>query len=413
MTAVSPAPPACPNCAQPTTSIGTAEPWCPACEWNLEIPASVGWGWLDRRLYAVATRLTTGQFKALAEGPLTPRRTTTARVATLAAAVVLLAGVLAIFGLGVWLVLYDFFNVSTVLGLVLIAIAVALRPRLPRLPDDVIVLDPARTPALNGLVQRVASAVGAPAPTILLLGYDLNASTRSVGLKRERALRIGLPLWATLEPQERVALLGHEMGHFVNGDVRRGLLTQMSKTTLDKVADLFDTRTRGEGPVEFLIAIATTLIGWTVSRIAMALQLLLYWISQRDSQRAEYLADELAARAGGSAAAIGLFDHLLLHLPIDTVMRREARAGNGPDAWLAAARIARANQAANVPALRRLSRRTEVSLFASHPPTALRAEMLERRPRQAAAVTLTEAESARIDAELATPAKRVRVALTE
>ncbi|XVV09085.1 M48 family metalloprotease [Actinoplanes sp. CA-131856] len=380
---------------------------------DAEAPVVFGWKWLDRPLHRVAVRLTAGQFERLAEGPLVRGGTSLARVATIAASIVLLAAVLAVAALGVWLVLYDFFSVSTVLGLVLLAVAVVLRPRLPRLPGGVIVLDPARTPALVALVERVATAVGAPAPRIFLLGYDLGAFTMSVGVKRERVLCLGLPLWATLEPQERVALLGHEMGHFVNGDVRRGLLTQMSRRTLAQVADLFATRTRGDGPIDFLIGVVTTLINGIVSRTSAALQLLLLWTSMRDSQRAEYLADELGARAGGSAAAASLADFLLLRDPIDTVVRREARAGNGPEAWLEAARVARANQSPNLPAMRERSHRAEASLDASHPPSGLRAEMLRRRPQLAAEVVLTEAESARIDAELAPHVTRVRLALTE
>ncbi|XVU21888.1 M48 family metalloprotease [Actinoplanes sp. CA-054009] len=380
---------------------------------DVEAPVVFGWKWLDRPLHRVAVRLTEAQFENLVEGPLVRRGTSPARVATLAASIVLLAAVLAVAAVGVWLVLYDFFSVSTVLGLVLLAVAFVLRPRLSGLPGGVIVLDPARTPALVALVERVATAVGAPAPAIFLLGYDLNAYTMSVGLKRERVLCLGLPLWATLEPQERVALLGHELGHFVNGDARRGLLTQMSRRTLAQVAHLFSTRTQGEGLIGFLAGVITTAISVIVSRTSMALQLLLLWTSLRDSQRAEYLADELAARAGGSAAAAALADSMLLHDPIDTVVRREARAGNGPDAWLAAARVARANQAPHVPAMRQLSRRAEASLFASHPPSGLRAEMVRARPQLPAAVVLTEAESARIDAELAPHVKRVRLALTE
>ena len=145
----------------------------------------------------------------------------------------------------------------------------------------------------------------------------------------------------------------------------------------------------------------------------MAMQLVLLWMSQRDSQRAEYLADEMGARAGGTAAAIRLTDHLLLATAIDTVMSREARAGNGMPAWRAAAMVARTNQAPNVPLLRRLTRHTESSLFASHPPTGLRAEMLEPHPEHAAAVTLDDEGAARIDAELAKFADRIRRALAE
>lgn len=402
----------CPDCAEPTVTTGLGRPWCPACDWNLGQagPATFGWRWIDRRLHRVTVRMNAAQFAALADGPLTPGTMTAARLTTVAAAVVLLAGVLAIAVLGVWLVVFDFFSVSTVLGLLLLGVAFVLRPRLGRLSaltDDRARLEPARAPQLFALVQRVAAAIGAPAPQAVILGYDLNAFTTTVGLRRTRVLALGLPLWATLEPQEWVALLGHELGHFVNGDVRRGPLTQIAETTLVRVGHLFDT----DGPsyggiVGTITTIITRALEWLVSTTARALALLLVWTSRRDSQGAEYLADEMGARAGGSDAAIGLADHLVIMESIDTVVRREARAGNGMPAWHEAARVARANLAPSLPVLRRLTRHTEASLTATHPPAGLRAEMLERRPRLAAAVTLTETAAEDIDRELAGYQKR-------
>lgn len=379
-------------------------------------PALSGWRWIDRRLHRVAGHLTDAQFAALADAPLSPRTMTAARLTTMAAAVVLLLGVLAIAVLGLWLLFFDFFSLSTVLGALLIGVALVLRPRLGRLSDltgQGIVVDPGDSPQLFALVKRVATAVEAPPPQVLMIGYDLNAFTTAVGVRRTRVLCVGLPLWATLEPQERVALLGHELSHFVNGDVRRGPLTQVAETTLGRVAGLFAIDgTAGRGFIEYVAAIITRVLGRLVSTTARALQLLLVWTSQRDSQRAEYLADEMAAHASGTDAAVGLANYLVARTSIDTVVRREARAGNGMPAWRDAARVARANQAPNLPVLRRLTRHTEVSLYASHPPTGLRAEMLERRPRQAAAVTLTESEAARIDDELAVHQKRVLRELT-
>lgn len=58
--------------------------------------------------------------------------------------------------------------------------------------------------------------------------------------------------------------------------------------------------------------------------------------------------------------------------------------------------------------LRRLSRHIDTSLDATHPPTGLRAGMLERRPARAAAVTPDPSDSGRIDTELAPFAGRVR-----
>ncbi|WP_189329348.1 hypothetical protein [Actinoplanes ianthinogenes] len=88
--------------------------------------------------------------------------------------------------------------------------------------------------------------------------------------------------------------------------------------------------------------------------------------------------------------------------------RREARAGNGAAAWRAAAGAARTGMSLDVPAYRQLSRRTEASLFASHPPSGLRAGLIAGRAAQPAAVVMTEAEQARMDDELATHYERVR-----
>ena len=380
------------------------------------MPSVIGWKWLDRRLHRLAARLTSAQFWTLADGPLDRRPTGVARVVTLTVAVVLLAAVLAVAVAGVWLLFEPGF-VAKALGVLLIGVAAVLRPRLNRLSallDDAQPVDRAAAPELFALVERVAEAVGAPVPELLLISYDMNAYTTTVGLRRQRVLCLGLPLWATLDPQERVALLGHEMGHFVNGDVRRGPLIAVAETTLARVAIIFaPTYEASAGIIEAIAGALARSVGRLISGTALLLQAALYATSQRDSQRAEYLADELGARAAGTEAAIGLADHLALRVPVETVVQREARAGNGMPAWHEAARSARANQVANLPALRRLSRHTQASLSATHPPSGLRAEMLERRPAHPPAVTLDAGTAARIDAELTPFAPRVRRALAE
>jgi heat shock protein HtpX len=406
---------ACPRCAEPLTALGFPYRWCPACEWNLDrvVPAVVGWKWADRRLHRLAYRLTARQFTALAEGPLDRRSTSAARLVTMAVAVVLIAAVLAVAGLGLWLLLFQPRVLVKGLGVLLLGLAFVLRPRLGRLAEvsrDTHPIERATAPELFGLVETVAREVDAPMPDVLLISYDQNAFTTTVGWRRTRVLCLGLPLWATLDPPERVALIGHEMGHFVNGDVRRGPLTAVAENTLGHLAELLAPSSPTAGG---LVGMISRSVSWLLSRTAMTLQILLFWTSQRDSQRAEYLADELGARSGGTAAAIRLADHLLLATAIDTVIRREARAGHGMSAWRAAAVVARANQAPNVPLLRRLSRRTQSSLAASHPPNGLRAEMLERRPEQPAAVRLDDAASDRIDAELGRLAERVRRVLAQ
>ncbi len=136
--------------------------------------------------------------------------------------------------------------------------------------------------------------------------------------------------------------------------------------------------------------------------------LVLVWICARDTQRAEYLADELSARAAGSTAATGLLDVLVVREVATMLAAREARRGVGPAGWRSAVQQSRTNIGPRMRRLRQLSVRDEVSLFASHPPSGLRAAMVTSRPYQTAAVVLTETDSARLDGELATYYERTR-----
>jgi heat shock protein HtpX len=61
-----------------------------------------------------------------------------------------------------------------------------------------------------------------------------------------------------------------------------------------------------------------------------------------------------------------------------------------------------------LPRLHQLSIRDHASLFASHPPSGMQARMIESRPVQVPAVVLSEADSLRIDQELATAYEAAR-----
>ncbi|MEV6598085.1 M48 family metallopeptidase [Actinoplanes sp. NPDC051346] len=401
----------CPRCATAVSTTRGAEPWCARCEWNLAAfePSrrhpEIGWRWADRATHRIAWRLTESQFRTLADGPLARRTFTTTRAAITAIAVMMLLFVVATAAAGIWLIAYDFPRLTILPGVTLLAIAVALRPRFHTLDDEAHPLTAEQAPELHALIARVAAAIEAPMPHIVAVDRSTGAYTTAVGIRRRRALVLGIPLWAALDPQERVALIGHELGHFVNGDVRRLPLEGVALTTLDQLAVLTRPGSAWRpGPVEMLVGI----FQWVVFRLVVALHLIVVWTGQRDRQRAEYLADDLASRAAGTRAAVRMLDLLLVTDALDTVIRREARARRAGPAWREAADTVRTNLAASMPLLRQLSRREEVSLFASHPPTGLRVAMLEQRPARAAEVTLTESQSARIDEEIVEPMEHVR-----
>ncbi|MFU8854147.1 M48 family metallopeptidase [Micromonospora sp. SL1-18] len=401
---------ACPDCGTPTVSIREAMPWCARCEWNLDSydrarqTPEFGWSWIDRRTHRFAARLTRQQYAALVGRPLESAGLGLAGTVTVIVSLLLLVGVLALAVLGVWLVVaYPFPNFAIVFGLALIGLAVALRPRFGRIDPDMEVLTREEAPELHTLVKEVATAIGAPAPHVIGVDSHINAYATAVGLRRRRVLCLGLPLWGALDGSERVALLGHELGHFVNGDVRRLLVTDPALTMLGNAADLFRPThgTQSGGLLELIGEWLGRILSWLVSRLLFLGHLVLVCTALRDSHRAEYLADEMSARVAGTAGATRLLDVLLSHESVALVVRQGAHGGHGPAVWRAGMNRSLAGAAEQLPLVRQLSIREQASLFATHPPAGLRHRMLTARPWRDPGVMLGEARAERIDAELA------------
>ncbi|MFC0526748.1 M48 family metallopeptidase [Phytohabitans kaempferiae] len=404
---------ACARCGVATTSIRDAEPWCPRCEWGLDRyePArrhpEFGWQWVDRRTHRLAYRLTRHTFQQLISEGIDRRGGGLSRAVTVVASLLLLVLVALLVACGVWLLVHDFPALTIPFGLAALGLAYALRPRFGRLDSSAEVLDRERAPALFRLVGEVAAAVGAPVPDVVAVDGAFGAYATAVGLRRTRVLCIGLPLWAVLSPQERVALVAHELGHFVSGDVRRGLLTQPALTMLGAAADLVRPVKSSMVETSGLGVLLAEVVQRMLARLLFTAHVVLVGLGQRDAQRAEYLADEMSAKVAGSTAAASLADVLLVVDAVEMVVRRDARAGRGPAEWRGSADEARASAAASLPALRQLSVRDDASLFASHPPSGLRWRMIRERPQHAPTVALTEARLEPIESELARHYERI------
>ena len=409
----------CPKCGLSLLSPRDAAPWCGNCEYGLDVlegRGDFGWRWLDRIAYRRAFRAATAEFRRRSTGPDRGPGWHPRTILLVAVSILLYAAVLACLIVGVWLCTLSFPGFALVPGIALILVAVELRPRFGRIPRYATVLSQQEAPHLHALVAQVADAVEAPAPSTICVDEDLNASAGTYGLARRTLLVIGLPLWHALSPQQRVALLGHEMGHFVNGDPRRGLLIQPAYEMLARVADLLrpgssnviegasasgNRVTEAAGLLTLLANLVTNAVLAVLRMIITVMRVALEVLALRDGQAAEYRADGLAAKEAGSTAATQLMDLFVMDETVRTLVWRDARTGVPPTRWRDAVADALAGARTRMPLRRQLSVRRDVSLFASHPPAGLRARLVEQLPGVSAAVALGEEASSRIDDELA------------
>lgn len=397
-------------------------PWCERCDWNVVREAEKpGHRRLFDRFYAaLGRRSATTLWRQLATASNDGRRLTISSllggiVAAVVHAVTLLFLLTALYLLaaGAALIPASVGHPLLILGgLVLLLVTWIFRPRTPRLPDGV--LPRAQFPALYAVADRVAEQLGMRPLDGIFVEHDYNASFYRYGWRRRRMLGLGLPLWLVLEPQERVALIGHELGHDRSGDATRGRFVGGAIETLQSWHDILRPRRLAEG--EWGLA---AILGLPLQLALLALAYIPLWGSYllallfyRDKQRAEYRADLFGATISGTAAALAMleklhFGHVYFNIasglyvnPAKDVFGDLRNAiGQLPPRELER--------------VRRESAKSRRSLDASHPPTVDRVSLLQARRVETAKVVLTASESERIDRELEKVAPDVRRALVE
>ncbi|MEM8848742.1 MAG: M48 family metallopeptidase [Pseudomonadota bacterium] len=255
-----------------------------------------------------------------------------------------------------------------VIAALLALMGAVLLPRRPRLPDRLLRADD--MPETFALLDALADAMQAPRITALTIEEDANAHVAQ--MRGEVLLGIGAILWSAATPEARRAILAHEMGHLVNGDPRRGGAIWQAREVLARWHDLIAPHgSGGESLASEVIQLPATL---AIEVLDAALLRLTY----PESQRAEYLADALAAQTAGSRAMISAMK-LLSHSPLlDARFNRlygpSAPQGAACVAWIADAIVDPSSDDAQRIAADMAAELHTVD--ASHPPTGHRIAFL-------------------------------------
>lgn len=378
----------CPQCGTGIQVDSRFTKWCPACDWNVDPGGpEESKGKLEtlrRRLAQRHGERLLATMSADTAEEQQARRDVSGVLAYVIA--LLIHGVTAALVVtGIWYVVSGWGGFLMVPGVFLLLLGWALHPRLNRLPkdeDNGVVLRRPDAPELFALIDEIAEATGTRSVDAVAVNAEANASVQTYGF-RGRLLTLGLPLWESLTPEHRIALLGHELGHYSNGDTRRGLVLATAYRSLSLWLYYLSSI-----PNPTAIQMITNLAYVVPRLLVQGVLMLLDTLTLRATQRSEYLADSAAARAGSTEAAVGLMDRLLVVDSIDITLRREvnsrrsrrssgqARGAEGDGLWeeLAA-------HIASIPEFeyerqRRVGALRGHSVDATHPPTHLRRRRL-------------------------------------
>jgi heat shock protein HtpX len=391
----------CPNCGTEIPVPAGARAWCERCDWNVggETPDQDE-SFFQRQYARISRRYakaTLEGFKATPVEDLQPRWTINKAIAFgLAAGVHLLT--LTLFVTGIVIVAVGFPAFAAIFwGVVLGAFVWLMRPKPGTVPSRDLA-DQKDFPALHALVNQIAKELGGRHVSKIVLDESFNAAYGVLGWHRVPVLWIGLPLWMSLRPQERVALLGHEIAHGVNRDGTRGFIIGSALNALDEWIGLL------QGP--FYQATTTTerVGGYFIYVLSVpfaALQSLLAQLLYLDKQQAEYFADYLASTISGTEAIVASLRRTGCHEHLDEVLLRNAYSTSQSGAHILGLFRERI---ASLPdrewqRLARASQREGARLDASHPPTAYRIEFLTAHLVAKPRIVATDDGMRTIDAE--------------
>jgi Zn-dependent protease with chaperone function len=304
----------CPKCHTSLPVYTGYKTWCDQCGWNLDIPAPPDRQSLFEKLYAARSKKSSQRlFEEMMKGRSLKAVFTPSRLLAFLIACCVHAVTLAFIALGVWLCLFALPSqriLGWFLGVAcLFMVWLWFLPRPHKNPTNLIQREQA--PMLYQVTRRIAEALGKPPIDDIYWNVTYNASFGQYGWRRKRSLILGLPLLSVLNEEELVALLSHELAHSANDDPNRGFLLGTALYSLASwyqlIHPIYRMRTNDRTPTTMHMSTFTSIflpIAGLIWVVGYVLSQLLWY----DIQRAEYLADWLAAQVSGTNAQFAALD---------------------------------------------------------------------------------------------------------
>jgi Zn-dependent protease with chaperone function len=402
----------CPNCGRQIRVDRRYVTWCDQCDWNLD-PTPLNDPTPAWRL-KLEHRLAESLYRELESGAVHRPGWDAARVAAhLLSALILLLPLLGFLTGIALLVFYRPVWFSILLSLLAFTVAFAFRPRAAGLAQDVHLVRRDQAPTLYAVLDEVAAAIGTKRVAAVAISAEANLWYQQIGWRFRPVIGIGLPLWAGLRPQERVAILAHELGHGRHGDARSSWLVGSAWSVLEGLRETFseqhfDRIKREAGLDDFTGAtFFSRMLNSTIGVLVRGIAWLLARLRLRSDQRAEYLADRKAGEIAGSEAAVHALERLLLADASYRAMERALRFPTEIEPLEAVRRAVTEVPAREIERHVRASRIRETRTDSTHPPTYLRTRLLRTRPATTARVVLGTDRSRAVDRELAPPSQKV------
>ncbi|MBN9389526.1 MAG: M48 family metallopeptidase [Chloroflexi bacterium] len=297
----------CPSCYTKIPVYKGFVTWCDNCNWNVNPYVAAKPKNIFEAFYEnLGSKLSNSLYKEIASREAPRPTLTKGKISAYLVAGVVHGFTLALLLLGLFLLIGCWPAIPVMLiGLGLVLLAWYSRPRFPR-DRWRGKLDRQKYPTLYEMAGKVCDALNTSRVENIYLNEDFNVGVTQVGWRRKKILIIGLPLFSILSDEERLAVLGHEIGHCINGDPNRTLFIGTAINSLVTWYPLLlPARSRFYNP-GLLVLLTRPILNVILRGVTWCVKMLIQILSNlnwRETQRAEYLADSMAAKVGGSEAA--------------------------------------------------------------------------------------------------------------
>ena len=282
-------------------------------------------------------------------------------------------------------------------GAVLFVITAIFRPRITRLPDGAQQLTRSEAPQLYDVLDRLTAQTGTPKLQHVVVTTEPRIAIDRVGHRYRRTLRIGLPAWTVLAPQQRNAVLAHALY-----DDQRGLHDRVLGAAQHIIGELAAAVTPGaldsagdgrlkhsEGVVvivgqgsddqilhSWLVKLASAVLGPPIR----GYHRLLHRLDLAGRQRREYRIDRRVAEQVGSEPTAASLERILLAGICERALERAVRFDRASDPLETLRRTAAEIPEHELARLVRVDQARNGRSDAEHPPTWQRTRLLRAHP---------------------------------
>ncbi|OPA76880.1 hypothetical protein BVG16_17165 [Paenibacillus selenitireducens] len=398
----------CPKCNRNVSVNHRFITWC-ECGWNVEAMHAEA---PKNRLEALYVKLGQSYGNALFQEMLRhgvdhQRNFTKANILAYFIATCVFVFNISLLGLGIYWTFSGWQNhiAAGIAGTIFLFFIIWIQwPRIHKLDKDVIPLSPEKFPVFTKLVQDVSAYLGVSKVHGIYMNKSFNAYFTRVGLRRRKYFCFGLPLLKTLEPEEIIALIGHEVAHDAHNDLGRESYVHLAVHSLrqwysiaqparDKIWELSTF-----GYLHYINYFIMKLFSW-IPYSGLYILTHLMW---NESQRSEFLADLRGSEVSGTEAYMNQQHKMYYAATFYNSLHRYAlnREHMNISFFDFYQQELTTIPEREIERIRRVERMEGTRLDATHPPTAQRITLLEQSSFQYPKITLTPDDVAKLVQEL-------------